>query len=138
MQRFWSNTAINSLEQKFSQLQHHSNYFSFLFHVYELKDVSSVILANCKDLETILTNRESSDINSLVLSDEISELCSLLEIDLTTFGSFEDSNIEFCSRFSIFLRILITHPISVASGERSFPKLKIIKNYWWTTSEERL
>jgi hypothetical protein len=34
---------------------------------------------------------------------------------------------------SISLRILLTVPISVASGERSFSKLKIIKNYLRST-----
>ncbi|GBM00723.1 hypothetical protein AVEN_150893-1 [Araneus ventricosus] len=83
-------TAINSLEQRLSQLQHHNSYFCFLCHIQELKVASSsVILANCKDLGTILTGEESSDINSLELFEEISVVCSLLEKGFTTFGSFE-------------------------------------------------
>ncbi|GBN55112.1 hypothetical protein AVEN_138859-1 [Araneus ventricosus] len=51
--------AINSLEQRFSQLQHHNSFFCFLYHLHELKVVSfSVILANSLDLETILTDEE--------------------------------------------------------------------------------
>ncbi|GBM36777.1 hypothetical protein AVEN_273811-1 [Araneus ventricosus] len=70
-------TAINSSEQRFSQLQHHNSYFCFLYHIYELKDGNSIILASCKDLETILTDGESSGINSLELCDEISVVCSV-------------------------------------------------------------
>ncbi|GBO30852.1 hypothetical protein AVEN_25576-1 [Araneus ventricosus] len=93
-------TAINFLEHRFSQLQHHKSYFCFLYHIYELKVVSfSVILANCKDLETFLTDGESSDINRLELCDEISVVCSLLEKRFTTFGSFEiDNKNEFFSK----------------------------------------
>ena len=40
---------------------------------------------------------------------------------------------------NIALRILLTIPISVTSGERSFSRLKIIKNYLRSTmSQERL
>lgn len=41
--------------------------------------------------------------------------------------------------FTIALRIFLTLPVSVASGERSFSKLKIIKNYLRSTmSQKRL
>jgi len=40
---------------------------------------------------------------------------------------------------SISLRILLTMPVTVATGERSFSKLKIIKNYLRSTmKQERL
>lgn len=39
----------------------------------------------------------------------------------------------------VALRILLTLPVTVASGERSFSKLKLIKNYLWSsTSQDRL
>ncbi|GBN05841.1 hypothetical protein AVEN_187257-1 [Araneus ventricosus] len=87
----------------------------FLYHIYGLKDVSSsAILANCEDLETILTDGESSDINSLEFCNEISVVCAnghtMLKVPVlvsgvfsigkryTTFGSFEiDNKNEFCS-----------------------------------------
>ena len=36
------------------------------------------------------------------------------------------------SNISIALRILLTLPVTVASAERSFSKLKLIKNYLWS------
>jgi len=40
---------------------------------------------------------------------------------------------------SISLRILLTMPVTVATGERSFSKLKVIKNYLRSTmKQERL
>ncbi|GBM42958.1 hypothetical protein AVEN_140834-1 [Araneus ventricosus] len=63
-------TAINSLEQRFFLAA--QQLLLFLYHIYELKDVSSsVILADYKDLETILRDGESSDINSLELCNEM-------------------------------------------------------------------
>jgi hypothetical protein len=38
---------------------------------------------------------------------------------------------------SIAIRILLTLPVSVASGERSFSKLKIIKNYLRSTIAQK-
>ncbi|GFX65944.1 dimer_Tnp_hAT domain-containing protein [Trichonephila clavipes] len=49
------------------------------------------------------------------------------------------SNLHFAPSLGIVLRILLTLPISVASGERSFSKLKLIKKFLRsTTTEDRL
>ena len=46
---------------------------------------------------------------------------------------------EIFPNITIVLRIFLTLPVSVASGERSFSKLKLIKNYLRSTmKEERL
>ena len=46
---------------------------------------------------------------------------------------------NFISNFVIAYRILLTSPVSVATGERSFSKLKIIKNYLRNSmTQERL
>ncbi len=43
---------------------------------------------------------------------------------------------NFAPNLSIAVRILLTLPISVVSWERSFSKLKIIKNYLRTTTSQ--
>ncbi|GBM39489.1 hypothetical protein AVEN_104221-1 [Araneus ventricosus] len=102
--------AINSLEQRFSQLQHHNSCFCSLYHIYELKVISSsVILANFKDLEILLTDGESSDISSLELCDEISVVCSLSEKDLSPLEVLKlITKMNFAPKLSIALRILLT------------------------------
>ena len=40
---------------------------------------------------------------------------------------------EIFSNLAVALRILLTLPVTVASGERSFSKLKFIKNYLRTS-----
>jgi hypothetical protein len=81
-----------------------------------------------------------SDINSLELCEEISVVCSLLEKYLPVLEILKFiTKINFAPNLSIALKFLLTLSISVASGERSFFKLKIIKNYLRTiTSQTRL
>jgi hypothetical protein len=51
----------------------------------------------------------------------------------------KNSLIDVFPNMFVSLRILLTLPVSVASGERSFSKLKRIKNYLRSTiSQERL
>ena len=39
----------------------------------------------------------------------------------------------------LYVRILLNIPVTVASGERSFSKLKLIKTYLWSTmAQDRL
>ncbi|GBN48758.1 hypothetical protein AVEN_22698-1 [Araneus ventricosus] len=108
------------------------NFSSFnTYHILELKYVtSSVILANCKDFEAILT-----DGASLELCDEISVMCSLLEKDLPPLEVLKlMTKMNFVPNLSIALRILLILQISVASVEHSFSKLEISKNYLRTTT----
>lgn len=52
---------------------------------------------------------------------------------------FENNLIATFPNTAIVLRILLTLPVTVASGERSFSKLKLIKNYLRSTMvQERL
>ncbi|GFS49108.1 uncharacterized protein TNCV_2409831 [Trichonephila clavipes] len=64
--------AIDELESRFDLISTHSNYFQFLYNIYDLKDTPQKDeLKYCKNLETVLTDGNSSDINVLDLSDEI-------------------------------------------------------------------
>ncbi|KAK5869183.1 hypothetical protein PBY51_010133 [Eleginops maclovinus] len=52
---------------------------------------------------------------------------------------YSEKLLDLYSNLSIALRLLLTLPVSVASGERSFSSLKRIKNYMRSTmSQERL
>lgn len=138
---FTIDQATNALESRFSLMSTHSNYFQFLYNIHDLKDVSKeVIIKHCKDLEIMLTDGELVDISALDLADEISAVSALL-------GEKKSPNevlkliltLNFAPNLCIALRILLTLPISVASGERSFSKLKLIKNFLRsTTTQDRL
>ncbi|GFS57202.1 uncharacterized protein TNCV_491191 [Trichonephila clavipes] len=67
------NKALNALESTgLIFISSHSNYFQFLYNICDLKDTpQNVELKYCKDLETVLTDGNSSDINALDLADEI-------------------------------------------------------------------
>lgn len=75
--------------------------------------------------------------------DEIKIFQSVVSGTLTPIESldfiFEKKLEQLFPNLAIALRILLTIPVTVASGERSFSKLKIIKNYLRSTiGQERL
>ncbi|XP_048510256.1 zinc finger MYM-type protein 1-like [Athalia rosae] len=138
---FTIDRALNALDARFEQLSHHSNYLQFLYDIYDSKTMSKeTLLTHCKDLESILTDGDSVDINGVELTEEISAVSALL-------GKKESPNdvlkllttLNFAPNLNVALRILLTLPITVASGERSFSKLKLIKNFLRsTTTQNRL
>lgn len=128
--------AIVSINQRFEQLSHHSENFGFLYNIENLKLFEDEKLQkHCMNLEILLKDGEKRDLNATELFDELKIFCRILNkqkapiecLDLieSTCGSFPN--------ISIALRILLTLPITTASAERSFSKLKIIKNYLRTT-----
>ncbi|GFU78695.1 uncharacterized protein TNCV_2303061 [Trichonephila clavipes] len=69
---FTLDKAINALESRFDLISTHSNYFQFFNSICDLKETpENDELKYCKDLETVLTDGNSSDINALDLLDEI-------------------------------------------------------------------
>lgn len=128
-------TAINSLELRFSQISEHSKHFAFLYNIYALRELpKDKLLEHCKNLEAILTHENSSDINALELYEELSVLSMFLNSNLSPQDVLKFvTDLRFGPNISIALRILLTLPVTVASGERSFSKLKIIKKYLRST-----
>ena len=96
---------------------------------------------NCLNLECFLTHETYSDIDGLDLFSELKVLKEILQINENSsinvlnykkrLESFPDTCIAF--------KILLTIYIIVASAERSFSKLKLIKSYLRSTMlQERL
>lgn len=85
-----------------------------------------------------MTDGESADICSLDLTDELMSISALLDkskspTEVLTFISC----LNIALNLAIAIRIFTS--ISVASGERSFSKLKLIKNFLHsTTTQDRL
>ncbi|XP_049845254.1 uncharacterized protein LOC126297983 [Schistocerca gregaria] len=92
--------VITSLEERFSQLKAHCDYFDFLYNIDERKNTPPDRLdTKCRNLAEILQDHESSDIDALELKCELKGFQHL----------------------------------TVASGKRSFSKLKLIKTYLLST-----
>ena len=85
----------------------------------------------------IQNHTRSSDIDGIGLFDEMKTLRNIIPenictlIELLRFLTSESFAGSFSKRFHCFelLRIVLTIPVTVASGERSFSKLKLIKTY---------
>lgn len=135
--------AITALTTRFSEMQWFGDIFGFLFDLKKLCDMNEGELhRQCAILGDTLNTPVSQDINASDLFQELRVLRDIIpkgtDTALKTLrflrgieGTFPNSEIA--------LRLLLTIPVTVASGERSFSKLKIIKNYLRTTmSQDRL
>ncbi|XP_023214390.1 uncharacterized protein LOC111617309 [Centruroides sculpturatus] len=138
---FTIDQALNALDARFEQLSNHSNYFQFLYNIYDLNVMTKeMLLKHCKYLECILTDGDFVDINGVELAEEISALSALLDKreSLSNVLSLI-TKLNFAPNLTIALRMLLTIPITVASGEKSFSKLKLIKNFLRSaTTQNRL
>ena len=116
--------------------------FGFLFSLVRLRSFDNCSLEKkCLDLENFLKHDMHSDIDGLDLFSELKILKEIAKIEINTpieiLNLIKELNC-FPNCF-ITYRILLTIPVTVASAERSFSKLKIIKNYLRTTmSQDRL
>jgi len=135
--------AICSLEERFSQLIDHNNVFGFLYNIRE--EDKTTLPKKCADLQFRLTDNDHCDIDGMQLHEELLVLFSILPdkdanspLDILTYLSVSNLTENF-PNVTIALRIVLTLPVSVATGERSFSKLKLIKNYLRSTmSQDRL
>jgi len=78
---------------------------------------------------------DSSDLNGLELAEEISFACSILNKKHSPVEILKlITELKCAPNLKVALRILLTLPVTVASGERSFSKLELlIKNFLRST-----
>ncbi|XP_022003733.1 zinc finger MYM-type protein 1-like [Helianthus annuus] len=133
--------AIASLEKRFEQFKWYEGLFGFLFprtlRIIKDEDLKS----SCHRLENALRFKEKSDIDGEALYTELNLFRDSLTnkfsspVDVLEYMKEDGYSPEAC----IAYRILLTIPVTVASAERSFSKLKLLKSYLRSSmSQERL
>lgn len=129
---FLIDTAINSLQDRFIQLNNHCSNFSFLYDISILKSWEhETILKHCKDLGILLSSNDTSDIDVFELFEEIKLFCQLAESNSSPSKNLEyiysHQLQEIYPNIAIKLRIILTIPVTVASTEKSLSKLETCK-----------
>lgn len=129
--------AILTIDDRFKQLHAHNELFSFLYDIenYDLNRRNGNLLKACKKLENALSHNGKSDIDGDDLFAELAVVSTLTNKDkivhaIDILNAIQKQNMEnLVPNVVIAFRIMLTVPVSVASGERSFSKLKINKTY---------
>jgi hypothetical protein len=126
--------ALQSMEAQFKQYEAHNDNFGFLYCIDKLNNMTNdYLLKCCKDLDLLLQSGASRDINGVDLYSEL-----LLSRDYMKASGLEGvtaldalmcihRNAASFPNLCIAMRILLTMPVTVASTERSFSQLKLLK-----------
>lgn len=124
-----------SLNERTKQLKHHQDVWGFLYNLNSLP-TKDELKKCCLGLEDFLTVGGVSDINGRELFNEIQQVKSVFcesNEELTPVKLLRKiksgDHKDLFTNLWISLRILVTIPVTVASAERSFSKLKLIKTY---------
>jgi len=129
--------ANSSIDTRSQQLQSINDIFDFLYSFRQLS--RDMLMKSAKDLEIALSHDECSDVDGYMLAEEMEALKALVPSTLENHWIFYVVAFNAADDFSAALRILLTIPVTVASGERSFSKLKLTKNYLRSSmGQERL
>ncbi|XP_025760119.1 zinc finger MYM-type protein 1-like [Oreochromis niloticus] len=133
--------AVSSIQERFITLENVGEKFGVLTHFPNLSN--DELTEQCKALSTTLLFQDQADMNARELAQEIKNLPDLPSKSMTSFellNFVHDNDLsEIYPNLWTALRIAVTLPVTVASAERSFSKLKLIKTYLRSTmAQERL
>ncbi|XP_076951120.1 uncharacterized protein LOC143624307 [Bidens hawaiensis] len=133
---------ITSLEARFDQFKNYEKLLGFLFPQ-NLRGIEDEDLKlSCNFLQNALKFEGRSDIDGEELYMELSSLDTLYTMKFSSpievLKHLNETQENFPNA-RIAYRILLTVPVTVASAERSFSKLKLLKSYLRSTMfQERL
>ncbi|XP_046472558.1 uncharacterized protein [Neodiprion pinetum] len=135
--------AISSLRERFEMTQNVCEPFSIIRNSDNFMRLDRTqILTKSKALENYLTGEdENSDIDGRELAEELESLkayfvaAGMTDLSaLVMISHIIDKGLdEIHPNFTVTLRIFLTLPVTSASGERTFSKLKLIKTYLRST-----
>ena len=139
-------TTFNSLQDRFKEMKAFKSDFGFLCGLKSMQESvdAKTLAAHCADLAN---GPAKGDINAFDLEREITSFVGFAVArnfhDLSAIQCLsyihKNSLCDLYPNLSVALRILTSLPVTVASCERSFSKLKLIKTYLRSTmSQERL
>ncbi|XP_071683722.1 uncharacterized protein [Lolium perenne] len=122
--------AIASLKSRFDQLKAFEKVFGFLFNSKNLKSLDDTNLRkHCTTFAQTFTHKGPSDVHLYDFISELKVLQVTLPDDLSAVEILQFvTAIDCYPNVSVAYRILLTIPVTVASAERSFSKLKLLKN----------
>lgn len=136
--------ALSSLKSRFEQFEIYEQTFGFLFNVKAMQSADECSLKTfCNSLDLFLTHDGHSDIDGTDLYHELLVLRNVIPenanraIDVLNYLKRMDES-AFPNAWVAY-RIMLTIPVTVASAERTFSRLKLIKTYLRSTmSQDRL
>ena len=133
--------AISSLTTRFEQYQSYQQNFGFLFTSETLQSLDDTSLkSSCDNLGAVLTKDGKSDVDANELYVELKFLQDFIPkenmgpVEILKFLKRHD----YFPNASIAYRVLLTIPMTVASAERSFSKLKLLKSYLRSTMTQQI
>jgi hypothetical protein len=134
--------AVSSLTKRFEQYQGYQKNFGFLFNSKVLQSLDNESLhSSCDNLKTALNKEGQCDIDAKELYAELKFLQNFIPkekmgpMEILNFLKLHDS----FPNASIAYRVLLTILRTVASAERSFSKLKLLKSCLRSTmTQQRL